>query len=89
MQQALLLTSRFQKKGNWKYSTQVAVEIPNLLHTKSYRSIREIATAYGMSRQLIFVYLEAIASIGMVGIYSNVHLCKSVLALQKKDYLMR
>jgi len=61
----------FQQKGNWKYSTQVAEEILNLRDTKSYRSIREIAAAYGKSRQLIFVYLEAMASIGMIGINSN------------------
>jgi hypothetical protein len=61
----------FSQKGNWKYSTQVAEEILNLLDTKSYRSIREIANAYGKSRQLIFVYLEAMASIGMIGINSN------------------
>ncbi|HNV66854.1 MAG TPA: hypothetical protein PKN60_07010 [Bacteroidales bacterium] len=61
----------FQQKGNWYYSTQVAEEILNLLDTKSYRSIREIANAYGKSRQLIFVYLEAMASVGMIGINSN------------------
>jgi len=61
----------FQQKGKWNYSTQVAEEILNLLDTKSYRSIREIANAYGKSRQLVFVYLEALASIGMVGINSN------------------
>jgi len=58
----------FHQKGNWKYSTQVAEEILNLLDTKSYRSIREIAHDYGKSRQLVFVYLEALASISMVGI---------------------
>jgi DNA-binding GntR family transcriptional regulator len=61
----------FQQKGKWNYSTQVAEEILNLLDTKSYRSIREIANAYGKSRQLVFVYLEALASIGMIGINSN------------------
>lgn len=61
----------FSQKGNWNYSTQVAEEILNLLSTKSYRSIREIAAAYGKSRQLVFVYLEAMASIGMIGINSN------------------
>jgi len=61
----------FHQKGNWKYSTQVAEEILNLLDTKSYRSIREIAHDNGKSRQLVFVYLEAMASIGMIGINSN------------------
>lgn len=61
----------FHQKGNWKYSTQVAEEILNLLDTKSCRSIREIAHDNGKSRQLVFVYLEAMASIGMIGINSN------------------
>lgn len=58
----------FNQKGKWNYSTQVAEEILNLLDSRQYRSIREIANAYGKSRQLVFVYLEALASIGMVGI---------------------
>ena len=51
----------------------MAEEILNLLDMKRYRSIREIAVAYGKSRQLIFVYLEALASIGMVGINRNLY----------------
>ena len=58
----------FNQKGKWNYSTQVAEEIINMLDSRQYRSIREIANAYGKSRQQVFVYLEALASIGMVGI---------------------
>ena len=58
----------FNQKGKWNYSIQVAEEILSLLHIRQYRSIREIANAYGKSRQLVFAYLEALASIGMVGI---------------------
>jgi len=58
----------FNQKGRWNYSTQVAEEILNILDSRQYRSIREIANAYGKSRQLVFAYLEALASIGMVGI---------------------
>ena len=61
----------FKQKGKWNYSIQVAEEIPSLLHIRQYRSIREIASDYGKSRQLVFVYLEALASLGMVGIESN------------------
>jgi predicted transcriptional regulator len=61
----------FNQKGKWNYSIQVAEEILSLLHIRQYRSIREIANAYGKSRQLVFVYLEALASLGMVGIESN------------------
>jgi len=58
----------FNQKGKWNYSAQVAEEIINMLDSRQYRSIREIANAYGKSRQQVFVYLEALASIGMVGI---------------------
>jgi len=61
----------FQQKGKWNYSTQVAEEIVVIMDTRQYRSIREIANVYGKSRQLVFVYLEAMTSIGMVGINSN------------------
>lgn len=63
----------FNQKGKWNYSTQVAEEILSILETKQYRSIRVIASDYGKSRQLVFVYLEALASLGMVGIKSNGH----------------
>jgi len=46
----------------------VAEEILILLNTRQFCSIRDIASEYGKSRQLVFVYLEALASIGMVGI---------------------
>lgn len=58
----------FNQKGKWNYSTQVAEEILNMLDSRQYRSIREIASDYGKSRQLVFDYQEALASIGMVGI---------------------
>ena len=61
----------FNQKGKWNYNTQVAEEILNLLNIKQYHSIREIALDYGKSRQLVFVYMEALASIGMIGINSN------------------
>ena len=61
----------FNQKGKWNYSTQVAEEIINMLDSRQYRSIREIANAYGKSRQQVFVYLEAMASIGMVGINTS------------------
>ena len=58
----------FNQKGKWNYSTQVAEEILNILDSRQYHSIREIANDYGKSRQLVFVYLEALASIGMMDI---------------------
>ncbi len=61
----------FNQKGKWNYSTQVAEEILNILDSRQYRSIREIASVYCKSRQLVFVYLEALASIGMVGINTS------------------
>jgi len=42
-----------------------------MLDTRQFHSIREIANAYDKSRQLVFVYLEALASIDMVGINTS------------------
>ena len=56
----------FNQKGKWNYSTQVAEEILNMLDSRQFCSIREIASDYGKSRQLVFVYLEALASISIV-----------------------
>ncbi|MCB5266826.1 MAG: hypothetical protein LHW46_01805 [Candidatus Cloacimonetes bacterium] len=56
----------FHQKGKWNYNTQVAEEILILLNARQFRSIREIASDYGKSRQLVFVYLEALASISIV-----------------------
>ena len=61
----------FNQKGKWNYNTQVAEEILSILEIKQYRSIREIASDYGKSRQLVLVYLEALASIDMVGINTS------------------
>jgi len=61
----------FDQKGKWNYSILVAEEILNMLDIKQFRSIREMASVYDKSRQLIFVYLEALASIGMVGIIGS------------------
>ena len=61
----------FNQKGKWNYSTQVAEEILILLNTKQFRPLREIALVYGKSRQLVFVYMETLASIGIVGIKSS------------------
>ncbi|MFA6887763.1 MAG: hypothetical protein WC109_02505 [Syntrophomonadaceae bacterium] len=60
----------------------MAEEILNLLENRQYRSIREIAVAYGKSRQFIFVYREALASIGMVGIN-----CKGYFTITREEIL--
>jgi hypothetical protein len=52
------------------YTAQVAEEILNLQSTKSYRH-SEKPSAYGKSRQVVYVYLEELASVGMIGATSK------------------
>ena len=40
----------------------------NLIEKRSFTSIRSIAEAFGRSRQWVFVYLEALASAGVIGV---------------------
>jgi len=58
----------FNQKGKWNYSILVAEETLNMLDTSQFRYIREIALVFGKSRQLIYVYLEALTSIDVVDI---------------------
>ncbi len=52
----------------------------NLIEPGSYSSIRSIAEAFGRSRQWVFVYLEALASAGVIGVNQY-----GYCALTKKD----
>ncbi|HOH59465.1 MAG TPA: hypothetical protein PLI73_01015 [Candidatus Cloacimonadota bacterium] len=57
-----------QIRPNWHLDPQAALALINLIEQGSYSSIRSIAEAFGRSRQLVFVYLEALASAGVIGV---------------------
>ncbi|MBW6513876.1 MAG: hypothetical protein K0B87_03865 [Candidatus Syntrophosphaera sp.] len=57
-----------QIRPNWHFDPQAALALINLIEQGSYSSIRSIAEAFGRSRQWVFVYLEALASVGVIGV---------------------
>lgn len=69
-----------QMRPNWHFDPQTALALLNLIEQGSYTSIRGIAADFGRSRQWVFVYLEALASMGVIGL--NEH---GYCVLTKKD----
>ncbi len=57
-----------QMRPNWHFDPKAALALLNLIEQGSFTSIRSIAEAFGRSRQWIFVYLEALASAGVIGV---------------------
>jgi len=57
-----------QMRPNWHFDPQAALALLNLIEQGRYTSIRSIAEAFGRSRQWVFVYLEALASAGVIGV---------------------
>lgn len=55
-----------QIRPNWHFDPQAVLALINLIEQGSYSSIRSIAEAFGRSRQWVFVYLEALASAGVI-----------------------
>ena len=69
-----------QMRPNWHFDPKAALALLNLIEQGSYTSIRGIAADFGRSRQWVFVYLEALASMGLIGL--NEH---GYCVLTKKD----
>lgn len=57
-----------QIRPNWHFDPKAALALLNLIEKRSFTSIRSIAEAFGRSRQWVFVYLEALASAGVIGV---------------------
>lgn len=57
-----------QLRPSWYFDPQAALALLNLIESRSFTSIRSIAEAFGRSRQWVFVYLEALASAGVIGV---------------------
>jgi hypothetical protein len=67
----------------WKYDIQTAMKLLDMIEGKSYRSVRELAKGYGRSRQFIFVYLEALASISIIGMNPHGYYIKTRLGIEQ------
>ena len=67
----------------WKYDIKTAMQLLDIIENKSYRSIRELAKDFGRSRQFVFVYLEALASISIIGMNPHGYYIKTRLGIEQ------
>jgi len=63
----------YQHYKGWTFSLADAHRLLDLLEQGSYKSIREIAQVIGKSRQWVYIYLEALASIEVVDLRQHVY----------------
>jgi hypothetical protein len=57
----------YSQKGDWKFEITAAAALLDTIEKSNFTSIRKVAEAFGRSRQWVFVYMEALASIGCIG----------------------
>ncbi len=62
-----------QHYKGWTFSIADAHRLLDILEQGSYKSIREIAQVIGKSRQWVYIYLEALASIEVVDLRQHVY----------------
>lgn len=63
----------YQHYKGWTFSIADAHKLLDVLEQSRYKSIREIAHAIGKSRQWVYIYLEALASIEVVDLRQFVY----------------
>ncbi len=67
----------------WKYDIKTAMTLLDIIECKSYRSVRELTKDFGRSRQFVFVYLEALASISIIGMNPHGYYIKTRLGIEQ------
>jgi len=63
----------YQHYKGWTFSIADAHKLLDILEQGRYKSIREIALVIGKSRQWVYIYLEALASIEVVDLRSFIY----------------
>jgi len=63
----------YQHYKGWTFSLADAHKLLDILEQGRYKSIREIAQAIGKSRQWVYIYLEALASIEVVDLRQYIY----------------
>ncbi len=63
----------YQHYKGWTFSLADAHRLLDLLEQGRYKSIREIAQVIGKSRQWVYIYLEALASIEVVDLRQHIY----------------
>ena len=67
----------YQHYKGWTFSIADAHRLLDLLEQGRYKSIREIAQVIGKSRQWVYIYLEALASIEVVDLRQYIYVVLS------------
>jgi hypothetical protein len=67
----------YQQKGSWRFDPAAASALLVLIDNGQFTSIRSVAIACGRSRQWAFVYMEALASMGLLGMRDYVYVVLS------------
>jgi hypothetical protein len=67
----------YQHYKGWTFSIADAHELLDILEQGRYKSIREIAEAIGKSRQWVYIYLEALASIEVIDLRGFIYVAIS------------
>jgi len=67
----------YQHYKGWTFSIAEAHKLLDILEQGRYRSIREIAQKIGKSRQWVYIYLEALASIEVVDLRGFIYVVVS------------
>jgi hypothetical protein len=63
----------YQHYKGWTFSIADAHKLLDILEQGRYKSIREIAQSIGKSRQWVYIYLEALASIEVIDLRSFIY----------------
>ncbi len=63
----------YQHYRGWTFSLADAHRLLDILEQGRYKSIREIAQVIGKSRQWVYIYLEALASIEVVDLRQHIY----------------
>ena len=63
----------YQHYKGWTFSLADAHRLLDILDQGRYKSIREIAQTIGKSRQWVYIYLEALASIEVVDLRQHIY----------------
>lgn len=63
----------YQHYRGWTFSIADAHRLLDLLEQGSYKSIRDIAQDIGKSRQWVYIYLEALASLEVIDLRQHVY----------------
>ncbi len=67
----------YQQKGGWRFDPAAASALLDVIDQGQHKSIRSVALACGRSRQWAFVYMEALASMGLLGMRDYVYVVMS------------